>query len=65
MPVIQSQNRINQQIGIDLLMSWELANKFSLLFGYQLAKNRINEKSKILDFLNYYHNIISIKLTYD
>ena len=61
----QSQNRINQQIGIDLLMSWELANKFSLLFGYQLAKNRINEKFKILDFLNYYHNIISIKLAYD
>jgi len=42
-----------------------LANKFSLLLGYQLVKNRINEKSKILDFLNYYHNIISIKLTYD
>ncbi len=61
----QSQSRINQQIGIDLLMSWKLADKFSLLFGYQLVKNRINEKSKILDFLNYYHNIISIKLTYD
>lgn len=61
----QSQSRINQQIGIDFLMSRKLANKFSLLLGYQLVKNRINEKSKILDFLNYYHNIISIKLTYD
>ncbi len=61
----QSQNRINQQIGIDFLMHWKLTNKFSLLFGYQLVKNRINEKSEILDFLNYHHNIISIKLTYD